>query len=369
MRKEFIYQHSGWPDFTWDKEKILVLLSEVKQKKGLFLGKMTSLGLLLQEKANLSTITENIVKSSEIEGQILNVEAVRSSVAKRLGVELERSVAAGRDVDAIVSMMMDAIHNCNLPMTKERLFGWHNALFSSGYSGIFKIKVAAFREGEMQIVSGVIGKEKVHFTAPPPQTLNGEMDKFLEWLNNDNSCDLIIKAATAHLWFVTLHPFDDGNGRIARAITDMLLVKADNSEKRFYSMSAQIQKMKSGYYKILEQTQKGGLDISGWLEWFLNCLSDSIDFSEKLLSSVLKKHYFRQKAADLHLNPRQIKIVNMLFDGFKGSLTASKMAKITKTSHDTATRDIAELMACGILAKKGDGRSTQYVIKDDEKIT
>ncbi|MDR1941849.1 MAG: Fic family protein [Endomicrobium sp.] len=359
MENKYIYQNHDWAHFIWDKEKILILLADVKQKKGIFLGKMESLGLYLQDDANLTIVTENIIKSSEIEGQILNAQAVRSSVAHRLGIEIKDQVFVQKNIDDIVAMMLDALGNYKQELTKERLFGWHAALFSSGYSG--------FRENAMQVVSGVVGKEKIHYVAPPPEVLDEEVKQFLKWLNDDNSQDLIIKAAIAHLWFVTLHPFDDGNGRIARAITDMVLSRADNTEKRFYSMSAQIQKTKWQYYNILETTQKGSMDVTPWIEWFLKCLFDSIDFSEKILTGILQKHYFWQKMAGMQLNDRQTKIINMIFNRFEGKLTVREWAKRTKTSHDTANRDIAELVKYNILAQQGAGRSTHYVLALDEK--
>ena len=361
----YIYQHKQWPNFFWNKEKILSLLVKVESAKGLLFGKMSTIGLNLQETASLDTITQDIIKSSEIEGEILNLKEVRSSVAKRLGINIEDAVIAKRNINNIVEMMFDAIHNYNSELTTNRLFAWHNSLFPNGYSGLIKIKTAAFRTGDtdpMQVVSGPIGKETIHYEAPSADKLESEIKIFLDWFNNDISQNIIIKSAIAHLWFVTLHPFEDGNGRIARTITDMLLAKSDNSSKRFYSMSYQIQQTKNSYYDILEKTQKGSLDITDWLEWFLNCLLSAVKNSDILLSKILQKHAFLQKCSEHKLNPRQILMINMLFDNFKGNLTSSKWAKICKCSQDTAGRDIDYLLENKILKKIGAGRSTHYEI-------
>lgn len=362
---KYIYQYNQWPDFFWDKEKILSLLAKVQFTKGLLFGKMSTIGLSLQETANLDTITQDIIKSSEIEGEILNLKEVRSSVAKRLGINIEEPVTAKRNIDSIVEMMFDAIHNYNSELTTNRLFAWHNSLFPNGYSGLIKIKTAAFRteeSGPMQVVSGAIGRETIHYEAPSAEKLEMEMKRFLNWFNHDISQNIIIKSAIAHLWFVTLHPFEDGNGRIARTITDMLLAKSDNSSKRFYSMSYQIQQTKNSYYDILEKTQKGSLDITDWLEWFLNCLLSAVKNSDILLSKILQKHAFLQKCSEHKLNARQLLMINMLFDNFKGNLTSSKWAKICKCSQDTAGRDIDYLLENKILKKIGAGRSTHYEI-------
>lgn len=365
---KYIYQNKQWPDFYWNKEKILSLLADVKLAKGILFGQMISIGFDLQEKADLTIITQDIVKTSEIEGELLNPKEVRSSVARKLGITIENSIGSKRNVDGIVDMTINAIYKRNDKLTQERLFGWHNSLFPKGYSGLHKIKVAGFRDdsgGPMQVVSGPIGKEIVHYQAPSAEKLNLEMDRFLDWLNKDDRHDKIIKSAIAHLWFVTLHPFDDGNGRIARAITDMLLAQSDDNNKRFYSLSSQIQQDKNNYYNILEKTQKGNLDITDWLEWFLNCLLSAIQNSEKVLSDIFKKHKFLQKILTQNLQARQINVIKKMFEDFQGKLTTSKYAKLCKCSQDTANRDIDILVENKILLKQGDGRNTHYIINND----
>jgi len=369
-KTKYIYQNADWPDFYWDKNKISSLLAGIQHNKGLFLGKMQAIGMDLQENANMETITEDVVKSAEIEGEILNTQEVRSSIARRLGIYIDGSIKSKRNVDGIVDITIDVTSNYAKPLTKERLLGWQNALFPGGYSGIYKIAVGKFRDdsnGPMQVVSGAFGKEKVHYQAPDADKLEQEMAKFLNWINKENNEELVLKAAIAHLWFLTLHLFDDGNGRVARTVTDMLLARADGISKRFYSVSAQIQKDKKEYYYILEKIQKGSLDITDWLIWFLNCLDKSIELSEQTLNKILYKHYFLQKASGYKLNDRQKKIIDIVFNSFKGNLTSSKWAKLTKVSHDTATRDIAELLKYKLLVKKGDGRSTHYVFAEIKK--
>ncbi len=366
--KGFIYHQLNWPNFTWNNEQIINLLSEVRNLQGRLIGKMSSLGFNLVNEAILKTFTLDVIKSSEIEGEILNPEQVRSSIARRLGIEIAGSIESDRSVDGVVEMLLDATQNCFKPLTAERLFDWHAALFPTGRSGMYKIVVADWRKdttGPMQVVSGAMGKEKVHFQAPDSSLIENEMNLFLNWFNNNNEIDLVIRAAIAHLWFVTIHPFDDGNGRIARALTDMLLSKSDKTNQRFYSMSAQIRIERKGYYKILEKTQKGNLDITEWIKWFLNCLLNSLKSTDSVLESVLFKADFWKKHSHTLINERQKKILNRVLDGFEGKLTSSKWAKIAKCSRDTAIRDINDLIAKNMLEKDdAGGRNTNYILKN-----
>ncbi len=363
----FIYEHSDWPKFKWAENKLITLLTEVRNLQGRVIGKMSLLGFELQNQANLEILTQDVLKSTEIEGEILDQEQVRSSIARRLGLDIPGLVDSDRNVDGVVEMMLDATGNFDKPLTKERLFGWHNSLFPSGYDGLFKVIVGNWRDdstGPMQVVSGPMGKEKVHFQAPDANLIDVQMILFLNWLNDKQQIDLVIKAAIAHLWFVTIHPFEDGNGRIARAITDMILAQSDNQSTRFYSMSAQIRNERNQYYDILEKTQKGGLDITDWINWFLNCLLNALKSSDDLLSNVIFKYEFWLKNSSRIDNERQKKVLNMLIDGFVGKLTTSKWAKIGKCSQDTALRDIQDLIDKDILYKlPGGGRSTGYDLK------
>ena len=363
----YIHQRTQWPTFEWNVEKLSVLLAEVRHRQGRLLGKMEGLGFGLQSEANLSTLTVDVLKSSEIEGELLDAGQVRSSIARRLGMDIAGLVPADRHVDGVVEMMLDATQHFNNPLTNERLFGWHNALFPTGLSGMHKIETGGWRtnakDDPMQVVSGPMGRETVHFQAPDADKLQHEMDGLYKWMNTAANTDPVIKAAIAHLWFVTIHPFDDGNGRIARAITDMQLSRADGTAQRFYSMSGQIRKERNKYYDMLEQTQKGDLGITEWLEWFLNCLNRSITASDELLAEVLKKAKFWEVNATTILNERQKLLLNKLLDGFDGKLTTSKWAKIGKCSQDTALRDIQDLISKNVLAKEaGGGRSTGYVV-------
>ena len=361
----YIYQRSSWPEFTWNREKILKLLSGVKFSQGLLLGKMEGIGFDLKEEAVLNVLTQDVLKSSEIEGEALNKEQVRSSIARHLGLDVGGGINVERNVEGIVEMMMDATRHYDKPLTKHRLFGWHASLFPTGYSGMHKIKVGKFRDdknGPMQVVSGRIGKEKIHYQAPDASLLDIEVSRFLDWINNPKEICGILAAGIAHLWFVTIHPFDDGNGRIARAITDMLLAKAENTEQRFYSVSAQIRKDRKAYYDILEKTQKGDMDITNWLIWYLECLHKAIENTEETLSIVFNKANFWHKYSIVTFNDRQKKVLNRFLDGFEGNLTSSKWAKISKSSQDSANRDITDLIEKNILKKIGSGRSTQYVI-------
>lgn len=363
MRNIYLWQQDEWPEFTWNDAKLSYKLGRVRSLQGKLVGKMSALGFDLKNNAVLDTLTADIIKSSEIEGVILNVEQVRSSIARHLGIEIEGLPDSDRYIDGIVQVMIDATHNYMQPLTEERLFGWHAALFPAGHNGMYKITVAAWREGDepMQVVSGAIGKEKVHYQAPDSKDVPSQMKLFLEWANGSQKIDAVLKAAIAHLWFVTIHPFDDGNGRISRTITDLFLARADEMPHRFYSMSAAIRKQRNGYYDILEKTQKGGLDITEWLSWFLDCLEAALLDTEQTIATVMQKAIFWEKHRTVAMNERQVKIINMLWDGFEGKLTSSKWGKINKCSHDTALRDIQELIDKNVLRKTAEsGRSTNY---------
>ena len=364
----FIYQHKNWPRFSWDNELLVSSLSQVRQLQGKIIGKMESLGFDLRKEAVLETMTLDIIKSTEIEGEILNPDQVRSSVAKRLGMDIGGLIASDRHVDGMVDLMMDATQHCMQELTQQRLFDWHAALFPTGRNSMYKITVGDWRQdlnGPMQVISGPIGKEKVHFQAPDAKVLQEEMDVFVDWFNTITSVEPVIKAGIGHLWFVTLHPFDDGNGRIARALTDMLLARADGSPQRFYSMSAQIRLERKSYYAILEKTQRGNLNITPWLEWFMNCLVTALQTSDVILARVLKKAAFWQTYGVLVSNPRQQTMLNLLLDGHELAVTSSKWAKVTKCSQDTASRDIQDLLTKNILRKTASGgRSTKYELCD-----
>lgn len=363
----YIHQKDNWPNFTWNNNEFVNLLSEARNLQGRLMGKMESLGFELRDEALLEILTLDVLKSAEIEGELLNPEQVRSSIAQRLGIEFAVAIMSDSNVDGMVEMIIDATRNCFKPLTTDRLFDWHAALFPTGRSGIFKITVANWRKdtsGQMQVVSGTVGREKVHFQAPDADLIEMEMNRFLTWFNEENKIDLVIKAAIAHLWFVTIHPFQDGNGRIARALTDMLLAQSDNSNQRFYSMSAQIRLERKEYYEILENTQKGDLDISEWIKWFLGCLVNALKATDKVLISVLLKADFWNKHSKTLINERQKKVLNKLLDGFEGKLTSMKWAKISKCSKDTAIRDINDLINKEVLQKEAaGGRSTNYELK------
>jgi Fic family protein len=359
----FIYKHKDWPNFVWDNEALLNRLAEVRNMQGKIMGRMQSLGFELRNEAVLDTLTLDIIKSTEIEGIYLNADQVRSSVARRLGIEIAGALESDRNVDGVVDMMLDATQQSNQPVTEDRLFGWHSALFPEGRSGMYKITVARWRTdstGPMQVVSGAMGHEKVHYQAPDSVFVAREMAQFIYWFNHENKIDPVIKAAIAHIWFVTIHPFDDGNGRIARALTDMLLARSDNSPQRFYSMSAQIRIERKQYCEILERTQKGSLDVTHWLLWFLNSMMNALKTTEITLSKILYKAEFWNKHLNTAMNERQRLMLNKLLDGFDGKLTTSKWAKITKCSPDTSLRDIQDLINKGILQKGASGRSTNY---------
>jgi Fic family protein len=360
----YIHELADWPHLRWAAERLTQPLAAVRHHQGRLIGRMEGLGFRLRAEASLDSLTEEVVKSSEIEGEILDRVQVRSSIARRLGMDVGGLTPADRHVEGVVEMMLDATENYAAPLSVARLHGWHAALFPTGRSGLRKIAVGAWRDdksGPMQVVSGPIGRERVHFEAPAAPRLRKEMRAFLDWFNGDEPIDPVLKAAVAHFWFVTIHPFDDGNGRIARAIADQALARSERSAQRFYSMSAQIRQERKAYYDILETTQKGGLDITPWLEWFLGCLDRAFAGAETILSAVLAKARFWETHAGAYLNERQRAVVIHLFDGFDGKLTSSRWAKLAKCSQDTALRDIDDLVERGILAKDAaGGRSTSY---------
>ena len=362
----YIHELKNWPELAWNQAKLADLLADVRHLQGRLLGRMEALGFDLREQATLQTLTQDVVKTSEIEGEKLDAAQVRSSIARRLGMDIGATLQIERNVEGIVEVMLDATRKYASPLTDERLFAWHSALFPTGRSGMRKIIVGAWRtkeSGPMQVVSGPMGREWVHYEAPTYGQLKKEMARFLKWFNAASETDPVIRSALAHFWFVTVHPFDDGNGRIARAIADMMLSRSEKSAQRFYSMSAQIQRERKEYYDVLEQCQKGELDITAWIEWFLNCLRHAIAASEKTLKVVLVKAQFWKSHAGASFNERQRTIINRLLDGFEGNLTSSKWAKITKCSQDTALRDIVDLVNRKILNKEeAGGRSTSYTL-------
>jgi Fic family protein len=359
----YIWQASDWPEWRYDLATLAGPLAEVSRAQGLLMGRLADVGMALRDQASLAALTEDVVKTSEIEGEQLNVESVRSSIARRLGVDIGALAAVDRHVEGVVEMVLDATANCAAPVTRERLFGWHAALFPTGYSGLARIKVGGWRDdanGPMQVVSGAAGRQQVH-SRRPAISLETETGFFLGWINGVSNEPPLIKAGLGHLWFVTLHPFDDGNGRIARAVGDLLLARADGSPQRFYSLSAQIQRERKAYYDILERTQKGTLDVTAWLAWFLDTLHRAVDQAQHTLDAVLAKARFWQRFAGTPMNERQAKLLNRLLDGFEGKLTTSKWASIAGCSPDTALRDITELLALGVLRKSpAGGRSTSY---------
>ncbi len=360
----YIWQADAWPYWRYDLAALAVPLANVSRAQGLLLGRLADVGMALRDQASLAALTEDVVRTSEIEGAVLNVESVRSSIARRLGVDIGALAPVDRHVEGVVEMVLDATAQSEAPVTRERLFGWHAALFPTGYSGLSRINVAGWRDdahGPMQVVSGPVGRQRVHYEAPPADRLEAEMERFLAWANATPGEPPLIQAGLAHLWFVSLHPFDDGNGRIARAIGDLFLARADGSPQRFYSLSAQIQRERKAYYDILEHSQKGTLDVTDWLAWFLDTLHRAIGQAQLTLDAVLAKARFWQGVAGVPINERQVKLLNRLLDGFDGKLTSSKWAAIAKCSPDTALRDINELVVRGVLRKaSAGGRSTHY---------
>jgi len=361
---KYIYQYENWTHFTWNEQAISELFGNVKYLQGKLSGIMSTIGFSQKEEALLNTFTFDILKSSEIEGELLNFDQVRSSIARYLGITTAGFVPSARNIEGIVEMTLDATQRYEQPLTEERLFGWHNALFPSGYSGAYKIDVACYRSGEMQVVSGALGKQKVHYEAIKPDFVKAEMDKFLHWLNTDFSVDAIIKAAIAHFWFIIIHPFDDGNGRIARTISDMQLARAEKSTQRFYSLSTQILVEKKRYYEVLQKVQHSDSDITEWLLFFLNCMEKALLTSEYTTAQILQKAKFWATHEHTPINERQRIIINKLFDGFEGKLQSSKWAKICKCSQDTAIRDIKDLIEKGILRQEQQGgRNTNYELR------
>lgn len=358
---KYIYEHNNWIDFTWDDKAINALFGEVRLMQGKIIGQMNALGFAAKEEATLTALTLDVVKSSEIEGELLNYDQVRSSIARRLGINTAGLVPSSRHIEGVVEMMLDATQRHTLALTEKRLFGWHAALFPTGYSGPYEIEVGRYRTGEMQVVSGAMGKEKVHYEAVKPEIVKAEMDKFLDWFNNDNTLDPVLKAAISHFWFIIIHPFDDGNGRIGRAITDMLLARAEGSGERFYSMSSQILVERKQYYEVLQKVQHSTGDITEWLEWFLHCLKNAMLATENITQKILRRAEFWKLHEHTSINERQRLMLNKLFDGFEGKLQTSKWAKITKTSTDTALRDIKDLIEKGILQPTNEGgRNANY---------
>jgi Fic family protein len=362
----YLHQRKDWPKFIWDNDTLVTYVSKVRDLQGRLIGRMEGLGFELRDEAVLVTLTEDIVNSSAIEGEFLNQDEVRSSVARRLGLDISGLPDTSRDVEGVVEMMLDATQKYEAPITKDRLWGWHAALFPTGRSGMHKITVGEWRNdehGPMHVVSGPMGGEKVHYTAPEAKRLEVEMNHFLLWFNTDNSMEPVIKSGIAHLWFVSIHPFDDGNGRIARAIADSQLARADRTNQRFYSMSAQIMKSKKDYYSILESTQKGSSDVSQWLVWYFERLAEALEATEETLSKVLIKARFWEMHKTTQLNERQVKMLNIFLGDFIGKLQSSKWAKMTKVHRDTARRDIQDLIEKGILSDSGEGgRSTNYTL-------
>ncbi|MBI2154219.1 MAG: Fic family protein [Candidatus Rokubacteria bacterium] len=360
----YIHNNPDWPRFHWNRESLAGRLAVVRYEQGRLLGRMEALGFKLRQEAVLKTLTEDVLKSSEIEGEQLDAEQVRSSIARRLGMDIGGLKPVDRNVEGVVEMMLDATGHYEQPLTAERLFGWHASLFPTGRSGMRRIRVGAWRDDSsdpMQVVSGAVGRERVHLEAPAAGRLNREMQVFLDWFNESTETDWVVKAGVAHLWFVTIHPFEDGNGRIARAIVDMALARSEQSAQRFYSMSAQIRQERATYYDILENTQKGEMDITPWMDWSLGCLSRAIDGAQAILGTVLSKARFWEAVGDSPLNERQRFVLNRLLDGFHGKLTTKKWAELAKCSHDTALRDISALVERGILVRNPEGgRSTSY---------
>jgi len=369
----FIHENPDWPNLKWDDARLLPLLADVRHRQGRLLGRMEGLAFRLRAEANLTTLTSDVLKSSAIEGTHLDAEQVRSSIARRLGLDFGGSVQAGRDVEGVVEMMLDATQKYTEPLTVERLFGWHAALFPTGRTGMRRITVGAWRPaciGAMQIVSGPIGREQVHFEAPSADRLQHEVALFLDWFEAANGVDPVLKAGIAHFWFVTIHPFEDGNGRISRAIADLALARAEGIKERFYSMSAQIEAEKKQYYLQLEQSQGGGVDITSWLEWFLGCLGRAVAGAEEGLASVLRKARIWERIHNQSpVNERQRTVINRLLDGFAGKLSTSKYARLAKCSGDTALRDIRILLDRGVLIQEaGGGRNTSYrLVEPDDQ--
>jgi Fic family protein len=362
--ERYIHELADWPRFRWNQGGLTGRLAAIRHEQGRLLGRMEALGFEFRQEALLQTLTEDVVKTSEIEGEHLDAEKVRSSIARRLGMDIGALKPVDRDVEGVVEMMLDATRHYQEPLTEERLFSWHASLFPTGRSGMRRIQVGAWRDaasGPMQVVSGPIGRTRVHYEAPAAERISSEMAAFLDWFDEDNGYDWVIKAGIAHLWFVTIHPFEDGNGRIARAIADLCLARSEQSTQRFYSMSAQIRQERKAYYEVLEQTQKGAMEITPWMDWFLHCLGRAIQGAQATLAAVLYKARFWAFAGAFPVNDRQRHVLNRMLDGFEGKMTTSKWAKLAKSSQDTAHRDILQLVDLGVLVRgDGGGRSTNY---------
>ena len=362
---KYIYEHKDWTDFSWQDNAINVIFGEVRLIQGQIIGQMNALGFSAKEEATLNALTLDVVKSSEIEGELLNFDQVRSSIARRLGINIAGLVPSSRHIEGVVEMMLDATQRHTISLTEKRLFGWHAALFPTGYSGPYELEVGRYRTGEMQVISGALGKEKVHYEAVNSKLVKTEMDKFLDWFNNENRFDPVLKAAIAHFWFIIIHPFDDGNGRIGRALTDMLLARDEGSRERFYSMSSQILAERKRYYEVLQKVQHSSGDITEWLDWFLHCLKKAMLATENTTQKILRKAEFWKIHEHTPINERQRIILNKILDGFEGKLQTSKWAKIAKTSTDTALRDIKDLVEKGILQQTSQGgRSANYELVD-----
>jgi len=362
---KYIYEYENWTYFSWHDKAINAVFGEVRLMQGKLIGQMNALGFSAKEEATLTALTLDVVKSSEIEGELLNYDQVRSSIARRLGINTAGLVASSRHIEGVVEMMLDATQRYSLPLTEKRLFGWHAALLPTGYSGPYSIEVGRYRTGEMQVVSGAMGKEKVHYEAVKPEFVKTEMDKFLDWFNNEDRLDHVLKAAIAHFWFIIIHPFDDGNGRIGRAITDLLLARAEGSGERFYSMSSQILAERKIYYEVLQKVQHSSGDITEWIDWFLHCLKNALLSTESTTQKIVRKAEFWKLHEHTPINERQRLMLNKLFDNFEGKLQTSKWAKIVKTSTDTALRDIKDLVEKGILKQTGEGgRNANYELVD-----
>ncbi len=363
----YVHERKAWPAFRWDAKALAPALAHAHADQAHLLGRMAAVGFDLRSDAHFETMTTDVLRTSAIEGEVLDPAQVRSSLAKRLGLDVHGAALVDRHVDGVVEMLLDATRDCHAKLTADRLFGWHAAMFPTGRSGMLSILVGQYRDdatGPMQVVSGQMGREKVHYQAPAASRLKKEMAAFLKWVNGKDDLDPLLKAGLGHFWFVTLHPFEDGNGRMARAVADLLLARADGSPQRFYSMSAQILKERKKYYDLLERSQRGTLDVTEWLSWFMACLQRALAASEEMLASVLHKHQFWQTHAKTVLNPRQVKVLTKLFDGFEGNLTSGKYAKLAKTSQDTAARDLSDLVTKKVLKKgKAGGRSTHFVLR------
>ena len=372
LRSIYIHEHPDWPRLHWQAEGLLDRLAAVRHRQGRLTGRMEALGFGLQREASLDTLTEDVVKTSEIEGESLDATVVRSSVARRLGIDIGGLSRTDRNVEGIVELMLDATGNYADPLTADRLFGWQAALFPTGRSGLRRITTGGWRDdagGPMQVLSGPIGRERVHFEAPPAARVAQEMQAFLAWFNTPSEIDEVIKAGLSHFWFITIHPFDDGNGRIARAIADMALARSEGSPLRFYSTSSQIQRERGEYYRILERSQKGTPDVSEWMNWFVACLGRAIENAEKAVAGVVEKAQFWDRIASTPPNERQRLVINQLLDDFQGKLTTSRWARIARCSQDTALRDIAVLVERGVLVRNpGGGRSTSYGLRNADTV-